>query len=296
MTDEEYLRKVLEEQTLAEDGEELRNLEQHRKAVERLLKTEFGSGPALREGGSKAKGTMVREAYDLDLPYYFPRDDESGGETIKEIFERVEKVLQREYRTQRKGVSVRLLDCEQGTDFHVDVVPGRFVDGDDGDAFLYPSTSDKERLQTNLETHIEYVRDSGVVDAIRLLKLWKARRQIGIKTFGLELLTIDLLASRKNLTLPNQLKRVWTEFRDEIDNLTIADPANTNNDLSELLNSDVRRQLRDHARDTLKAIEEKGWAAVFGELEETKKAAKAEALRRVALSSPTPTKPWCRDA
>jgi hypothetical protein len=292
MTDEEYLKKVLEEQTLLEGGDELTSLEQHRKDVERLLKKEFGVGPTLREGGSKAKGTMVKELYDLDLTYYFPREDEGAGETIKEIFEGIEKVLQTEYRTQRKGVAVRLLDCEQGTDFHVDVVPGRFVNGDDGEAFLYPVFSDKERLQTNLEMHVEHVRNSGVVDAIRMLKLWKVRRQISVKTFALELLAIDLLAKRNSLRLTGQLKQVWTEFRDNVDNLTIMDPANSNNDLSALLNSDVRGQLREHARDALKTIETKGWEAVFGELEETM-AAKTEALRRVALSAPTPMKPWC---
>lgn len=294
MTDDEYLQKVLEEQTLAKDSDEMAKLEQHRKDVEALLKKEFGSGPKLREGGSKAKGTMVKEAYDLDLPYYFARDDESAGKTIREIFERVETALQRSYRTRRKGVAVRLLDCEQGTDFHVDVAPGRYVDGDDGDAFLYPSTSDKERLQTNLETHVRHVRDSGSTGAVRLLKIWRARRNIEVKTFALELLTIDILVDKKKLALPDQLKAVWTEFRDNLQNRTITDPANSNNDLSEMLNSGVRQQLRDAARDTLRTIEQAGWKAVFGELEEEKKAARAEALRRVALSSPSPARPWCR--
>ena len=296
MIDEEYLRKVLQEQTLVEGGKELTSLAQHRKDVDQLLKKEFGHGRALREGGSKAKGTMVKEAYDLDLLYYFHRDDESAGETIREVFEGVEEVLQEQYRTQRKGVAVRLLDCEQGTDFHVDVVPGRFVSGDNGEAFLYPAGSDKERLQTNLDTHIEHVRDSGVVGAIRLLKLWKARRQICIKTFGLELLAIDLLVGKKSLAVTDQLMHVWTQLRDNMDNLSVVDPANSNNDLSELLNTNVRHLLVDNARATLKTIEDHGWEGVFGELEETNKAAKVEALRRVALSSPTPSKPWSRDA
>lgn len=296
MNDQDYLRKVLEDQTLANDSAELKDLEQHRKDVGRLLKEKFGSGPALREGGSKAKGTMIKEAYDLDLPYYFAHEDESGGETIKEIYENVEKALQDEYRTDRKGVAVRLLDAEKHADFHVDVIPGRFIDGKEGDAFLYPSSSDKERLQTNLATHVEHVRESGVVDAIRLLKLWKARRKISAKTFPLELLAVDLLDGKKSLTLPNQLTHVWTEFRDNMESLAIADPANTNNDLSDMLNEGVRRELSDQARDTLKTIDENGWEAVFGKVEshDGEKAAKIEALRRIVTSSPAPAKPWSR--
>ncbi len=297
MTDQDYLRKVLEGQTLSDDSKELKDLEKHKKDVERLLKRKFGSGPQLREGGSKAKGTMILEAYDLDLPYYFAHEDESGGETIKEIYEKVEKALQEEYRTASKGVAVRLLDAEKDTDFHVDVIPGRFIDGKQGDAFLYPSSTDKERLQTNLTIHVEHVRDSGVVDAIRLLKLWKVRRAIGVKTFALELLTIDILDGKANLTLPNQLKRVWTEFRDNMDTLNITDPANSNNDLSEMLNDRVRKQLQDQARQTLETIEDGGWVAVFGEVDEdAAKAVKIEALRRIATSSPAPAKPWSRGA
>src|SRR5687767_7378586 len=98
MDAEEYLRKVLSEQNLAEDSEEMRALEKHQKDIQELLQDNFGSVPKLREGGSKAKGSMIKECYDLDLPYYFPRDDDGAGATIEEIYEGVEKVLQEKYR------------------------------------------------------------------------------------------------------------------------------------------------------------------------------------------------------
>ncbi|MDP3909850.1 MAG: hypothetical protein Q8Q14_05625 [Gemmatimonadales bacterium] len=293
MTDQEYLQAVLDEQTLAEDGQEIKDLDQHRKEVKSLLTAKFGPRPALREGGSKAKGTMVREAYDLDLAYYFAHQDTSGGETIEEIYENVERVLQGQYHVQRKGVAVRLFDPEGDIDFHVDVIPGRFINGDDGDAFLYPATSDKERLQTNLETHLDHVRESGVVDAIRLQKLWKARRGIGLKTFALELLVIDSLEGKQNLSLPKQLTHVWTGFRDNIENLTIEDPANSNNDLSEMINYQMRGVLREQSRATLQLIDANGWEAVFGQVDRASvKAAKVEALRRIVTTSPSPAKPW----
>jgi hypothetical protein len=34
---------------------------------------------------------------------------------------------------------------------------------------------DKKRLKTNLDVHLDHVRDSGVIDAIRLAKLWGVR-------------------------------------------------------------------------------------------------------------------------
>ncbi len=297
MTDQQYLERVLRDQDLSDDSVEMEDLREHRKQVEQLLRDSFGSAPTIRYGGSKAKGTLNKESYDLDMTCYFPRDDESAGETVEEIYETVERALQTQYRTRRKGCAIRLLDAEDDTDFHIDVVPGRFVDGDDGDVFLHPSSSDKERLKTNLEKHIDHVKNSGVVDAIRLMKLWKVRRQIAVKTFPLELLTIDQLDEKKAESLPDQLTHVWTQFRDRMDELQIEDPANPEgNDLSELLGSAVRQQLKDQARTTLETIKRSGWEAVFGKVDDSddgKERARMDALRRVAAASPVPAKPWC---
>jgi tRNA nucleotidyltransferase (CCA-adding enzyme) len=35
-----------------------------------LLRDEFGSTPTIKYGGSKAKGTMIQESYDLDVVCY----------------------------------------------------------------------------------------------------------------------------------------------------------------------------------------------------------------------------------
>ena len=68
MTDQEYLNAVLEDQSLADDSEELEELREHRDAVEALLREAYGScSPTIKYGGSKAKGTLIRESYDLDL-------------------------------------------------------------------------------------------------------------------------------------------------------------------------------------------------------------------------------------
>ena len=81
---------------------------------------------------------MIKESYDLDLTCYFPhQDDASQGNSLRDIYEEVEGVLASKYLTQRKASAIRLLDAQSGADFHVDVVPGRFVEGKDGDVFLY---------------------------------------------------------------------------------------------------------------------------------------------------------------
>ncbi len=85
----------------------------------------------------------------------------------------------------------------------------------------------------------------------------------------LELLIIEMLKHKKSLGLPEQLKHVWTELRDNIDDVTIEDPANpTGNDLSELFNSSIKLELSTRARTALDLIERYGWEQVFGQVHE----------------------------
>lgn len=301
MTTNEYLAKVLRAQTLQEGSDELKTLQERRAEVEKHIRAAFEkSSPTIRYGGSKAKGTMIREAYDLDVISYFANDDTAAGETLEAIYNNVKEALGKHYLVIPKTSALRLTDpnpTSLGIDFHIDVVPGRFTDASKTDAYLYLSTGDKCRLKTNLDMHIMHVRDSGVTDAIRLVKLWKVRNGINLKSFGLELLVIKLLRNKKNMGLVAQLEHIWTELRDGIDDLTIEDPANpTGNDLSALLNDSVKAGLVAVSRRTLSLLEQSGWDAVFGPVEEEKGTHKKEDLVRVAVASvTTPSKPWSRD-
>lgn len=297
MTDNEYLEKKLDEQTLEKDSPELKNLEKRGEEVKTLLEKHFSdSNPTIKYGGSKTKGTMNKEAYDLDIICYFPRDDEDAGGTLKEIYEKAEKALQDDYRIERKPSALRLRDKagdQPGQDFHIDVIPGRYIDGQSGDVFIYQHGAEKERLKTNLEKHIAHVKDSGVVDAIRLMKLWRCRNGLTIKQFVLELLVIDLLSGKKSATLTSQVTHVWKKFRDESDSLSVTDPANENNDISELLNAGVRAQLSSVAKSTLNLIETSGWEAEFGKLEDSGSGdEKKQKLQAAVAAVSTPTKPW----
>jgi hypothetical protein len=273
MSDKKYLEDILASQTLDPDGQEMKDLRAHRADVEKILRKKFEEcSPTIRYGGSKAKCTMIKEAYDLDMTCYFGRDDNGAGETLQEIYENVEVALAGDYLITRKPSALRLKskDVNQwAADFHIDVVPGRFIDEKNEDVFLYRSSGEKGRQKTNLDVHIEHVKNSGVTDAIRLEKLWRARNFLSVRHFVLELLTIELLKGKKLLDLPEQLKHVWTELRDNVEEVTIEDPANpTGNDLSELFNATIRQELSSTARRTLELIERSGWEAVFGAVPE----------------------------
>jgi hypothetical protein len=288
MIPDTYLSKVLVSQTFGDDDDELKALQVHRAEVEKLLCDHFkNSSPTIRYGGSKAKGTMNRAAYDLDIVCYFSRDDTSAGETLEDIYGNVKKALQKKYLVEAKGSVLRLKDSSEktlGADFHIDVVPGRFTDDSKTDAFLYRSNGEKKRLKTNLDLHIKHVKESGIIDAIRLMKLWKVQNGICLRTFVLELAVIKLLKGKTKLELSKQLEHVWKEFRDNINALSVEDPANpVGNDLSELL-SDVKVVLSSTAQHTLRQIDTGNWEAVFGPVDEKNDAEKKRLLRPAVAS------------
>ncbi len=288
MTDTEYLTQILADQNLGSDSAELKALIEHRDEVEELLRSSFpDSSPTIRYGGSRAKGTLIKESYDLDIVCYFENDDVSAGETLEDIFTNVEKALATKYQVQRKRSALRLRDSTSAVDFHVDVVPGRFTDDTKTDCYLWQAEGTKQRLKTNLDVHIAHVRDSGVVPAIRILKLWKARRALPVKQFAFELMIIALLGNSKTLSLPEQVKKVWTEISDRSEAVAIEDPANpTGNDLSDIL-AGVWWHLSATASDALATLEAQGWSAIFGDIEEEV----TESVLHSAAATSFPSKP-----
>ncbi len=297
MTDQEYLEEVLEGQDLGDDSQEMKDLRAHRRDVEALLTDKFSSSsPTIRYGGSKAKGTMVKEYYDLDIVCYFPHDDTDAGDTLEEIYNNVRDALKEKYDVREKTSALRLRSKEAsnfGKDFHIDVVPGRYVDGDRGDCFLHQTQGDKSRLKTNLQTHIDHIRDSGVVDAIRLLKLWKVRRGLTVKQFVFELLIIKALKDKKALPLAEQVEHVLGELADASEPIPVEDPANPQgNDLMPALKA-TWPGVTAAAASTLRTLDASGWQAVFGPSEKANNAGtRVGRLSAAAASVSRPTKPF----
>lgn len=299
MDADKFLTELLDKQELKDDSKEVLALEAERERVEKLIKKEFKDGdPTISYGGSKAKGTMNLESYDLDLPLYFACDDDPDH-TLKDIFTKVATALEKEYYVERRRSALRLKkkgNTEVHEDFRIDVVPGRYTDDEKSDSFLYINdpASEKERLKTNLQKHIDHVKNSGFVEEIRLAKLWKVRIRLDVKTFVLELLVIKVLSDGKcKEGLSSNMKYFWTKIHDGIDNMKVEDPANpTGNDLSALFNAVVKADLKAAAKSALKKIgddRENGWAHVFGEEVKKEPIKRIEVLGSGVIRGP---KPW----
>ncbi len=298
MNTNEYLEKIMEQQTFAPDAPELESLRRWRDEVKSLLREDFPTS-SIRWGGSMAKGTMIRESYDGDVTCYLPHDEDVAGKTLSEIYDNVARTLAERFAVERKRSALRVKDPSTQEskgfpeDLHIDVVPGRFTGDENDDVFLHQENGEKERLKTNLQVHVNHIRESGVRPAIRLMKLWNVRNGIRAKTFVLELLVVELLKQRKTAGLDRQLEHVWTELRDHPATLAVEDPANpSGNDLRPLLD-EARGRLSSVAATTLHLIEESEWEAVFGPLDDEEDGEERKAaLDKAASAVVIPTRPW----
>lgn len=191
---------------------------------------------------------MIRDGFDLDIVIYWPHD---CGYPLKDIFNAVGNVLKKHW----NHVNPKTVSWElpfQGS-FHIDIVPGRAMDGTFKYANLYRRDKDSS-LQTSIKIHIDTVRDSGRRDLIRLMKLWRVKRGVPLKkSLALELISIEGCKGLQTDDLEKQMISALTYVRDHIMNARIIDPANSNNIVSDEISSSDRQQIRTAADSALRA-------------------------------------------
>ncbi len=299
MTPEKFLQSLLASQDLSPEQE--RTLQAHKKEVTDFLRTEFGDEPKIKYAGSREKGTMIKDNYDLDIVCYFPSTD---TRSLKEIREDVSNHLSSKYLMGDKKASAERIKSLKGASapegYHIDVVPGRFIEGT-SDVFIHVAYGDKERMQTNLKTHIDHIANSGCVPVIRLVKLWAYRNDIHIKTFILELFVVEALSgSRTKDNLESSFLKVMETLKDKFGNLQLIDPANTNNVVSRTISASEKLTVAQAGEDAFNQLDGSDdlsdWKAVFVETDMG-----GNTMR--PISNPpstssngfTPQAPWCTD-
>jgi hypothetical protein len=180
-----YLTNLLDQYAVGPDVEEIFRFERERIQNELTNNWKIAS---LRfyYGGSFIKRTMISEADDLDIIVYFPSTDRF---TVRQLYEAVEGRLQRNgFSTRRHNVAIRL----PYEHFHIDVVPGRAKDSTYRYATLYASEKDTTK-QTSLKINIDLVRNGQAQDVIKILKLWRHRHGVPIRSLAIELATDQAL-------------------------------------------------------------------------------------------------------
>jgi len=195
------------------------------------------AGQQLRKGsysGSYAKGTAIRGRTDVDIFLSLKSDT---SQTLKEIFDGLHSwISQNGYQYARKqNVSVHVVH----NSIEVDLVPAIHLGGNTEDHWLYVNKSNRERTKTNVDTHINTVRNSGRINEIILTKIWRKNHNLDFPSFYLELAVIEAL-KYKRAGLADHFLAVLDYLSNGFASACFVDPANTNNIISDDL-TDVEK-------------------------------------------------------
>jgi hypothetical protein len=176
--------------------------------------------------GSLAKGTGISASTDADI--FLSLSSTTPG-TLSDMYSTLyNAVTVAGYTARKQDVSIGVTV----NGYSIDLVPGRRQSQFGNDHSLYRNKKDTW-TQTNVDTHISFVKGSNRVNEIRILKLWSLRHGLLISSFYLELAVIDSLQYAR---IGNTAANVWhalEHLRDNIETSRHVDPANTNNIVSE---------------------------------------------------------------
>jgi hypothetical protein len=196
------------------------------------------AGQQLRSGsysGSYAKGTAIRGRTDVDMFISLKSDTTN---TLKEIFDSLHSwISQNGYSYARKqNVSVHVVH----NGIEVDLVPAVHLGGNTEDHWLYVNKSNQERTKTNIDVHINLIKNSGRINEIILTKIWRKNNNLDFPSFYLELAVIEALKYKRGGLADNFLA-VLDYLSNEFVSARFVDPANTNNIISDDLTNIERK-------------------------------------------------------
>jgi len=176
--------------------------------------------------GSHAKGTALRDS-DIDL--FLRYSPETPGPISA-----IQTSLADRFHGQVRNVAVRI--TYKG--LTVDLVPAR-------NNILWQARFNTW-LKTDIPLQIRYVRDSGLIDEILALKIWRRRHALRFPSFLMELAVIHAL--KPNRPIEEQFTSLLRFLATDFPTTRLLDPANSNNVVSDLLTEVERLRIARGAR------------------------------------------------
>jgi hypothetical protein len=176
--------------------------------------------------GSFAKGTANNLSTDVDL-FISLKADTRG--TLKQIYDSLYT------RATEQGWSPVCRNVSIGASYggvKLDLVPGKIQTGYQNYHSLYKRKVDGW-TQTNVKLHIDTVSQSGRVNEIRAVKIWRDLHGLPFPSFFLELVVMEALKGKSTSNLAQNVLTALRYIDAFLPTIRILDPANTNNLISD---------------------------------------------------------------
>lgn len=239
MTAEQYLNQIITKY----DARNLHAYSHELLRLKTILKT-WASSCFLNiiDSGSRAKGTAISIASDVDYVISLTNNCNENNGGLKGIYDSLFKRLTTEYSVVRKqNVSCRI----NLNGLQVDITPAKKHSGNTNYHWIYRTKTDQYH-QTNIQQHINDISTSGRSNEIKIVKIWRELNKLDIPSIYLEYLIIKNILFNKpkdSSKLGSNTSYIFTELAKDTNNplfSRIVDPANSNNILSDLLSQNEK--------------------------------------------------------
>jgi hypothetical protein len=244
MNPDQYLGAVLEKYDPYRSGR-LAQVQAAGTDVAEAMRSWFSQSLAeVLWSGSYAKGTTVLPSTDTDLFLSFhPNTD-----ALRDMFSEVEKAAaQLKWNPKRQSVSLRI--TYNGV--AIDLVPGRRQSSTTTDHSIY-RTCARTWTKTNVQTHIDTVKASGLSQAMRVIKVWRNLRKLSFPSFAVELVVMEAVR-RSGLRSRSMADVAWETLGflgTGLEHARLLDPANGANNVAEDMTAEERRLIAAAGRES----------------------------------------------
>jgi hypothetical protein len=207
----------------------------------------------LTPSGSIAKGTAISGPSDVDVLVSL---DHTLGMSLKDIYESLFRRMTAEgYAPRRQNVSLGL-----GVNgWKVDLVPGRRQSSLTDDHSIWSHKMQSHR-ETNIHEHVRLVANSGRINEIKLVKVWRKLHGLEFPSYLLEVVTIDALHGNSSSDIASNFSRILVYIRDILPRFRIIDPTKPSNVLSDELTVVEKQRLSSAAS---RSLSEPYWEQVI---------------------------------
>ena len=250
--DERFLRSLLNSQNLS--STQKLNLTKQRRAVKSIIEAKFEKNLRYFSVGSKKRKTIIGEVCDYDLVLCWHQTSELS---IQSIYKAIGVELQNKWKKVRsKGITWKVPFSKS---FHVDVIPAKAIDDDYNMMEVYNSDLEKP-IKTSFSVHIKVLQKQFAGQIVRLLKIWKVKKMVPIKTFVLEQLVVQSLQNSTGEPLEVKLELALNKI-ELIEELEVRDPANSENIISNDMTSAEKREVKKQCQIALNQLPD--WLKLF---------------------------------
>lgn len=274
--------------------------------------------------GSYNRNTMIRpkgeDKFDVDFFLAFNKDD--YGETeLPDLLKIVKDALDKIKDDDKDIVEIndrqkRSIGVIYNDNFQIDVVPAIQIEKDKRYKIFDKRT--QKAIESNPKLHGQNLTAANeatesesvkrLVPIVKLLKSWRREKCDYMKSFHLEMLTVEILKDQEIKAFSEGIAKFFTNAQDYLKTASLIDPANEDNVIDEYLDDDGTRDdiialisVEKNIVERAVKFEQEGedesavkeWRKIFEGKDEESKDSSGFPIRTGPVIIKNPPKPWC---